>query len=109
MVPTTPREFETLNVGWTITFTTKARGGLIDLYGVADFVEAELVKGGYGALSGPITTDAGVLISPNKLEQPRSHTTTTRFHIFAVPGESHEVTLYRGNKEEKHIVTVTAE
>jgi hypothetical protein len=109
VTPTTPRAFETLNTGWTITLTTKARGGLIDIYGVADFVEVDLVTGGYGALSGPILSEDGVVITPNKLEQPRSHTTTTRFHLFAVPGESYDVTLYHGNKAETHKVTVTAE
>jgi hypothetical protein len=109
VTPTTPRAFETINTGWSIALTTKARGGLIDVYGVADFVEVDLVTGGYGALSGPILTDKGVVITPNKLEQPRSQTTTTRFHIFAVPGESYDVTLYRGGKAEKHTVTVTAE
>ncbi|MEP6667510.1 MAG: hypothetical protein ABJF10_00070 [Chthoniobacter sp.] len=109
VTPTTPRAFETINVGWTITLSTKARGGLIDVYGVADFVEVDLVTGGYGALAGPILTDKGDVITPNKLEQPKSLTTTTRFHIFAVPGESYDVTLYRGGKAEKHTVTVTAE
>jgi len=109
VTPTTPRTFETINTGWSIALTTKARGGLIDVYGVADFVEVDLVTGGYGALSGPILSDEGMLITPNKLEQPKSQTTTTRFHIFAVPGESYDVTLYRGGKAEKHTVTVTAE
>jgi hypothetical protein len=49
------------------------------------------------------------VLTPNKLDQPKFQTTTTRFHIFAVPGESYEVTLYRGSKEEKHSITVTVE
>ncbi|MEZ0254696.1 MAG: hypothetical protein ACAI37_05430 [Chthoniobacter sp.] len=109
ITPTTPTEFETLNTGWTITLTTKARGGLVEVYGVADFVEVDLIAGGYGALSGPIITDQGVLITPNRLDLPKSKTTTTRFHVFALPGESYDVTLYRGTKAEKHTVTVAAE
>lgn len=109
VTPTTPDAFETLNTGWTITLTTKARGGLIEIYGVADFVEVDLIAGGYGALAGPIMTDKGSVITPNRVVLPKSKTTTTRFHIFAVPGESYDVTLYRGSKAEKHAVTVTAE
>jgi len=106
VTPTTPRAFETLNTGWTITLTAGAVGSMVELYGSADFVEADLVNAGYGALSGPIYSDDGILITPNKLQMPKSSTTTTRFHLFAVPGESYEVTLYRGNKAEKHTVTV---
>jgi len=54
-------------------------------------------------------SEQGEVITPNKLEQPKSLTTTTRFHLFAVPGETYDVTLYRGGKAEKHTVTVTAE
>jgi hypothetical protein len=109
ITPTTPRAFETLNVGWTIALTTKARGGIVDLYGEANFVEADLVNAGYGALAGPIFSDDGILITPNRVQMPKSSTTTTRFHLFAVPGESYDVTLYRGSKAEKHTVTITAE
>lgn len=109
VVPTTPTAFETLNTGWTIRLTAKPQGKLIALYGVADYVEAELVPGGYGAIAGPIHNDRGQLVTPNKLDQPKLQTTTTRFHIFALPGEPYEVTLFRGNKREKHTVTVTAE
>jgi hypothetical protein len=109
VVPTTPTTFETLQTGWTLRLTAKPQGKLIAVYGVADYVEAELVPGGYGAIAGPIHNDRGQLVTPNKLDQPKLQTTTTRFHIFALPGEPYEVTLFRGNKSEKHIVTVTAE
>lgn len=109
VTPTTPTEFETLNTGWRVTLTTKARGGLTEVYGVADFVEVDLIGGGYGALSGPIVSDRGVLITPNRVELPKTKTTTTRFHIFALPGESYDITLYRGDKAETHTVTVAAE
>jgi len=36
-------------------------------------------------------------------------TTTTRFHIFAVPGETYDVVLHHGGKSSKHRVTVAAE
>ena len=109
VTPTTPLAFETLNTGWTITLSASAVGSMVELYGTADFVEADLVNAGYGALSGPIYSDDGILITPNKLQMPKSSTTTTRFHLFALPGESYEVTLYRGNKAETHTVTVTPE
>jgi hypothetical protein len=109
VVPTTPTAFETVNTGWTVRLTAKPRGKLIAVYGVADYVEAEIVPGGYGAIAGPIHNDRGQLVTPNKLDQPKVQTTTTRFHIFALPGEPYEVTLFRGNKREKHTVTVTAE
>ena len=67
------------------------------------------MPGGYGAIAGPIYTEQGDVITPNKLDQPKLQTTTTRFNIFAMPGESYEVTLYRGAKSEKHIVTVKPE
>jgi hypothetical protein len=109
VIPTTPAAFETINTGWTIRLTAKPQGKLVTVYGVADYVEAELVPGGYGAIAGPIHNEQGAVISMNKLEQPRVKTTTTRFNLFAMPGESYEVTLYRGTKSEKHTVTVEAE
>lgn len=109
ITPTTPRAFESLNTGWQIRVTARPRGKLVELFGVADYVEAEYVRGGYGPLSGPIFTDKGEVITPNKLDLPKTQTTTTRFHLFAVPGESSEVALYRGSKIEKHTVKITAE
>ena len=53
--------------------------------------------------------EQGGLLTPNKLDQPKLQTTTTRFNLFAVPGESYEVTFYRGDKSEKHTVTVSTE
>ena len=107
--PTTPAAFETINTGWTIRLSAKPHGKLVAVYGVADYVEPEMVAGGYGAIAGPIYSEQGKLISPNVIQQPKFQTTSTRFHIFAVPGESYEVTLYRGAKAEKHSVTLTAE
>ncbi len=116
ITPLTPTAFETVNTGWTIRLTAKPAGRigkpagkLVALYGVADFVAAELVRGGYGAIAGPIYTEQGEVITLNKLDQPKFQTTTTRFHIFALPGEPYAITLYRGAKAEKHIVTVTTE
>jgi hypothetical protein len=109
IVPTTPTAFETVNTGWTIRLSAKPYGKVIAVYGVADYVQCEFVPGGYGAISGPVFTEEGEVLTPNKLDQPKLQTTTTRFNIFAVPGESYEVTLYRGAKSEKHIVTVSTE
>lgn len=109
VTPTTPTAFETIHTGWTVRLSAKPHGKLVAIYGVADFVESSLVPGGYGAVAGPIYTKAGEVLTSNKLEQPRLQTTTTRFHIFAVPGESYDVTLYRGAKAEKHSITVASE
>ena len=67
-----------------------------------------MVNGGYGEISGPLYAPDGKTSISNKLDQPRIQTTTTRFHLFALPGKSYEVTLYRGDKREKHLVTVRA-
>lgn len=109
VTPTTPTAFETINTGWTIHLTAKPQGKLVAVYGVADYVEAQLVAGGYGATAGPIYSEQDELLTYNKLDQPKLQTTTTRFHIFAVPGESYEVTLYRGSKPERHTIKVSAE
>ena len=109
ITPTTPVTFETINTGWTIRLSAKPHGKLIAVYGVADYAEAEMIPGGYGAIAGPIYSEQGDVITPNKIDQPKFQTTTTRFHIFALPGEAYEVTLYRGAKAEKHTVTVTTE
>ena len=109
ITPLTPEAFETVNTGWTIRLSAKPQGKLVAIYGVADYVEAGLVPGGYGSIAGPIYTEQGELLSPNKLDQPKFQTTSTRFHIFAVPGESYEVTFYRGAKPEKHLVTVSTQ
>ena len=109
ITPTTPVAFETVNTGWTIRLSAKPHGKLIAVYGVADYTEAEIIPGGYGAIAGPIYTEQGDVITTNKLDQPKFQTTSTRFHIFALPGEAYEVTLYRGAKAEKHTVTVTTE
>jgi hypothetical protein len=109
ITPTTPTSFEVLNAGWTIRLSARPEGKLVAVYGVAEYVDVELVDGGYGAIAGPIYTAKGELITPNVLRQPKVQTTTTRFHIFALPGEPYDVTLYRGARAEKHTVTVTLE
>lgn len=109
IAPPNPAAFETVNTGWSIRLSARQQGKLVAIAGAADFTTAEFVPGDYGPLSGPIYTEDGKLISPNKYHQPRIQTTTTHFHIFAVPGEPYEVTLYRGAKIEKHTVTVTVE
>lgn len=109
ITPTTPTEFETINAGWTVRLTTKHHGKLIAVYGVADFTEIEFVPGGYGALAGPIHDEKGKVITPNRLDQPKVKTASTRFHIFAEPGHTYEVTLHQGDKAQKHLVKVTTE
>jgi hypothetical protein len=109
VTPLTPTAFETVNTGWTIRVKARPQGKLVALYGVADYVEPELIAGGYGPLSGPIYSEDGSVISPNMLQQPKFETTSTRFHIFAVPGESYEVALYRGAEPEKYRISVRAE
>ena len=109
ITPTTPVAFETVNVGWTIKLRAKEHGKVVGVYGVAEYTEAAMVKGGYGPLALPVVSAHGELISPNVIDQPRTQTTTTRFQLYAVPGEPAEVVLYRGGKAEKHRITVTEE
>jgi hypothetical protein len=109
ITPVTPTAFETVNTGWTIKLAARQQGRLLAITGSADYVEAEMVRGGYGTAAEPIYSNDGKLISPNKITLPKFQTTTSRFFIFAAPGESCEVTLFRGKKAEKHTVTVTAE
>lgn len=108
VTPTTPTEFETINTGWSIKFTARQQGKLLAVTGVADYTEAELLPGGYGQAAQPIYSSDGKLLTPNKLMQPKVQTTTSRFCLLAVPGEPCEVTLFRGQKAEKHTVTITA-
>ena len=107
--PLTPTGFLSVDTGWTIHLTAKPAGKLVAIYGVADYVASEMVPGGYGAVAGPIYTEQGEVITVNKLDQPKFQTTTTRFHIFALPGEPYEITLYRGATRERRIITVTTE
>jgi hypothetical protein len=110
IAPLTPRAFETVNTGWTIRLNARPVGNLIALSGVADCIEFRgFDEAGYGPLSGPIHDQKDRLLSPNVLQQPVFETTTTRFHIFAVPGETYEVVLHHGRKNTKHRVTVAAE
>jgi hypothetical protein len=94
----TPRAFETTNAGWTIHLTARPAGKLIALSGTAEYVEVQMMNGGYGAVAGPIYHNKGELLSPNVVHQPKSTTTSTCFHIFALPGEPYEVTLSAGSK-----------
>ena len=97
-------------MGWTVYFSAKPHGKLVAVFGVADYVEASLVPGSYGAVAGPIFEDYGeAVLTPNVIQEPKSQTTTTRFQLFALPGESYDVTFYRGAKTEKHRVTVSVE
>jgi hypothetical protein len=110
IAPLRPRAFETVNTGWTIRLNARPVGNLTALYGVADYIEFRgFDEAGYGPLSGPIHDQKDRLLSPNVLQQPVFETTTTRFHIFAVPGETYEVVLHHGRKSTKHRITVTAE
>lgn len=109
ITPTTPTVFETLQAGWSIKLLLKPRGKVVEVIGSADFTTADHINGGYGALAGPIFSEKGEVLTPNKLDLPRTQTTTTRFHIFAVPGEPYEVTFYQGSKAEKRTITVAAQ
>jgi hypothetical protein len=104
-----PRAFETINTGWTIRLNASPAGKLIALSGKAEYVEAELMNGNFGAVAGPIYGDKGELISPNIAHQPKVKTTSTSFHVFAVPGEPYEITLYRGDKAGKHTIIVSVD
>ncbi len=109
IVPTTPTAMGTVDTGWTVRLTANPHGKLLAVTGAAEYTSAKMLPGGYGAIAGPVFAENGNTITVNRLEQPRLETTTTRFHIFAVPGESYEVTFYKGEKAEKHTVTVTAQ
>jgi len=109
VTPITPTKFETVNTGWTIRLSAKPQGKLIVLDGVADYVDVKLVNGGYGEIAGPVYSEEGEVLTANKLDQPRFHTTTTRFHIFALPGKPYEVILYRGAGSGKHTITIAPE
>lgn len=107
--PIKPTAFDLVNTGWTIHLSARPSGKLIALSGKADYVEAEMMNGGYGAVAGPIYGEKGDLISPNVAHQPKVKTTSTGFHIFAIPGEPYEITLYRGDKAEKHTIKITVD
>lgn len=109
VTPTTPTAFAQGSTGWTVQLSATPHGKLVILYVRADYVEGELVTGGYGELAGPVYTERGEVITPNKLDQPKIQTTTTRLYLYAIPGQSYEVTLYRGAKAEKHTITLRAE
>jgi hypothetical protein len=109
VTPTTPTFFESVNAGWTIKLSARQQGKLLAVSGVADYVEVEMLPGGYGTAAAPIYSEQGRLISPNKITQPKSQTTTSRFFLFAGPGETCEVTLFHGNKAKKHPITITVD
>ena len=106
--PSTPTNFEKVNTGWTIRLNAKPLGKLVAVSGVADYVEAVAVPAGYGAVAGPVYSGETV-VTPNVMKMAKVQTTTTRFQVFAVPGEGYEVTLYHGDKAEKHQVTVVTQ
>ncbi|HEX8373294.1 MAG TPA: hypothetical protein VF585_10970 [Chthoniobacterales bacterium] len=108
VTPTSPTAFETIDVGWTVGLTIRPEGKLVAVSGAADYVTLESLPGGYGALAGSIYSTDGDLLTHNKIDLPRIRTTTTHFHVFAVPGEPYTITLYRGTKAEKHTFTVKA-
>ena len=106
--PAAPKAFDRVKAGWTFHLSAKPAGKYVALSGTADCVEVELLNGGYGELARPIYSEKGAFISPNVFHQPKIKSTSTRFYIFAVPGEPYQVTLYRGDKEEKVTVQVIA-
>lgn len=109
ITPSTPTNFETIHTGWTVRLSAKPFGKLVAVSGSANFVEASSVPAGYGEVAAPVYADRGdVVITPNAMSMAKVQTTTTHFQVFAVPGETCEVILYRGAKAEKHRVSVTA-
>jgi hypothetical protein len=109
IAPVTPKAFGLVNTGWTISLSARPSGKLVALSGKADYVEAELMNGGYGAVAGSIYGAKGELLTPNVVHQPKVKTTSTSFHIFALPGEPYDVTLYRGDKAEQHTIRLNVE
>ncbi len=107
VIPTTPTDFGMINAGWTIHLHAERLGSLIVLDGSAEFVKVDLVNGGYGALAGPIYDRKGNVLTPNKVQQPISFSTTSRFHLTAVPGEPYQVSFYKGSAVEKHTIKLS--
>lgn len=106
VIPTTPTNFETINAGWTIQLHAQRLGKLVMLRGTAEFVDVKMVNGAYGALAGPVYDRQGNVLTANFLQQPEQHSTITRFHVSAVPGEAYEILFYKGSKVETHTVKV---
>ena len=110
VTPIVLTKFDKLETGWTVRLKVKPQGKLLSVSGVADCVEANLVPAGYGAVAGPIYVDqSDTVLTKNIMNMAKVQTTTTRFQIFAVPGEAYDVTLYRGAKAEIHHVRISAE
>lgn len=107
VTPTSPTGFEMVNTGWTLDLKAERHGKLVAIVGAADYVEVAMAPGGYGAVAGSIHSEQGDVVTENKVDLPIVKTSSTRFHLFAESGKSYEVTLHRGNKEEKHQITVT--
>jgi len=104
VVPMTPREFVTKDIGWSIVVTPDAgENGIVRLKGTATYTTATIGNhGAYGENSGPIYTDIKnpqngkvdhVLLTSNASPMPIFQTSVTPFFVFAKPGHSYVVKL----------------
>ncbi len=107
VVPITPTEFKTENIGWRVTVTVeKGKNGIIKVQGIANCTTAALSHGAYGENSGPIYKDIKdpqtgtvdhALISKNESSMPIFQTSVTPFFVFAKPGQPYNVNLQSGS------------
>ena len=92
LTPTTPTQFKTVNVGWTVDdITAIPKGGFYLVYG--RFIEISFD----GFIDDPgfqqITGTDGQVLTDNRSESPTFTTRETPFAVCAVPGETYRLPL----------------
>lgn len=108
VTPMSPTQFEVFHSGWVIQFTAEpVKEGLVRIIGRATCSTPETTQGVYGEHSGPIyaPTDKTAILTPNVAETLITHTTSTPFQVFAIPGKSYVVKIKDSDKEMKLHVT----
>jgi len=110
VIPATPNAFAQINVGWTVHLKAWQVGKVVMLSASADYVDVKPVKAGYGELAGEVKMEnRDVTLTPNVMNQPLQHTTSSRFQLSALPGKTYTVLLYQGDKAVKKQVKVSLE
>jgi len=113
VIPITPTDFKTQDIGWSIDFKPVVKDGLVCLQGTSTYSwwnkhnGSFFTKAVYGENTGPIYGEMKnpktgkierVLLSENKGDLPTFEQSITPFVLFAKPGKTYTVKLQRGTE-----------
>lgn len=105
--PASPSTFTNMNTGWTIDFTPRRKGNLVELSGRMVFATFDRMIDASGDALGPIADDHGVQLSSGS-RMPVFTTYITPLVLIGSLNKPHRMEVNHPDKKTRAIITVEA-